>query len=170
MARTETDKEDLMVDATALVARAEFRRELESIHETTWQIVTVGFRKDGSFSVYFEQDPFYQFDVDGLLRRSFDRGLLFRTQSTTLAEPRRERTADRTTLSRIDLSTDALEYFRRRMRTHLEELQIAFKAGTLTMLRCVSEGNDMQNRAPCFLATVLAHDAEFLAKAIRGKK
>ncbi len=159
-----------MVDATALVARAEFRRELNAEHKTAWQMVTVGFRKDGSFSVYFEQDPFYQFDVNGLLRRSFDRGLLFRTQSTTLAELRRDRTSDRTTLSRIDLSPNVLEDFRRRMRTHLEELQSGFEAGTLKMLRCVSQDNDMQNRAPCFLATVLAHDAEFLAKAIPGKK
>ncbi|HIE97861.1 MAG TPA: hypothetical protein EYG03_02915 [Planctomycetes bacterium] len=170
MARTETDKEDLMVEATALVARAEFRRELNAEHKTTWRIATVGFRKDGSFSVYFEQDPFYQFDVDGLLRRSFKDGLLFRTQSTTLAQLRRDRTDDRTTLARNDLSTDALEDFRRRMRIHLEELQNGFEAGTLAMLRSVSEDNDMQNRTPNFLATVLAHDAAFLAPAIRGRK
>ncbi len=170
MARTETDKEDLMVEAAALVARAEFCREVSAANETTWRIATVGFRKDGAFSVYFEQDPFYQFDVDGLLRRSFDCGLLFRTQSTTLAQLRRVRTDDRTTLSRMDLSTDALENFRRRMRIHIEELLSGFEAGTLTLQRCVSEDSDMQKRTACFLATILAHETAFLAPAIRGRK
>lgn len=170
MARVEADKEDLMVEATALVARAEFSREINSDDETAWRIVTVGFRKDDSFSVYFEQDPFYQFDVDGLLRRSFDGGCLFRTQSTTLAQLRRVRSDDRTTLSRLDLSVDALEDFRRRMRNHLEDLQRGFAAGTLTMLRCVSDDSDMQSRITCFLSTVLALDAAFLAPAIRGRR
>ena len=170
MARTETDKEDLMVEATALVARAEFCREMNAAHKTMWRIATVGFRKDGSCTVYFEQDPFYQFDVDGLLRRSFDRGLLFRTQSTTLAQLQRDRTDDRTTLSRVDLSTSALKDFQRRMRIHLEELQNGFEAGALKMLRCVSDDSDMPDRTTCFLDTILAHNSAFLAPAIRGRK
>jgi hypothetical protein len=168
MARVETDKEDLMVEATALVVRAEFSRETHSVDDTAWRIVTVGFRKDDSFSVYFEQDPFYQFDADGLLRRSFEGGLLFRTQATTLAQLRRDKTGEQTTLSRMDLSVDALEDFRGRMIHHLEDLQKGFADQTLTMLRCVSDDRDMQSRATCFLETVLAHGAAFLAPAIRG--
>jgi hypothetical protein len=170
MARTETDKEDLMVEATALVARAEFSRGVNTDPETAWRIVTVGFRKDGSFTVYFEQDPFYQFDADGLLRRSFDGGLLFRTQSTTLAQLRRVRTDEQTTLSRMDLSADALESFRRRMRNHIEDLQKRFADQSLTMLRCVSDDSDMQSRTTSFLSMVLAHGTVFLAPAIRGRQ
>ncbi|MDG1893349.1 MAG: hypothetical protein P8J37_00415 [Fuerstiella sp.] len=170
MARVETDKEDLMVEATALVSRAEFRRETNSEDETAWRIVTVGFRRDNSFTVYFEQDPFYQFDVKGLLRRSFEGGLLFRTQSTTLAQLRRIRTDGQTTLSRTDLSAAELEEFRLRMRKHLEDLQREFADGTLTMLRCVAADSDMQTRTGHFLSTVLAHGAAFLAPTIRGRK
>ncbi len=170
MARTETDKEDLMVEATALVARAEFSRDVNTAHETAWNIVTVGFKKNGSCSVYFEQDPFYQFDADGLLRRSFAGGLLFRTQSSTLAQLQRVRTDDRTTLSRTDLAAGELEDFRQRMRVHLEELQKEFANQTLTMLRCVSDDSDMQARTTCFLETILAHEAAFLAPAIRGRE
>jgi len=171
MARVETDKEDLMVEATALVARAEFRRETDLEDETAWNIVTVGFRKDNSFTVYFEQDPFYQFDVDGLLRRSFEGGLLFRTQATTLAQLQRVRTDDRPTLSRTDLSAGALEEFRGRMRNHLEDLQARFADGTLTMLRSVdASDSDIQTRTNHFLSTVLTHGPAFLAPTIRGRK
>ncbi len=159
-----------MVEATALMTRAEFGRGGDAGQQTAWRIVTVGFKKDGACSVYFEQDPFYQFDADGLLRRSFEDGMLFRTQSTTLAQLHRVRSDEQTTLSRIDLAEVPLDDFRERMRVHLKELQKGFADETLTMLRCVSDDNDVQSRICSFLETILAHGTVFLAPEIRGKK
>ena len=85
MARHETDRENLMLEATALIRRAEW-----SIPSHSDPIVA-GFKRSGGWSLYFGSDPVYQFDADGRLRRAFVDGQIWRTQGTTLAGLRRER-------------------------------------------------------------------------------
>ncbi len=109
-----------MREATALTRRAELtvRRETEPI--------VLGFRRTGLLSVYFGQDPVFQFDVQGRLRRAFAGGLLFRSEGTTLARLQRSRTALATELVRHDLSPAELDAFREsaanRLRTLVDDL------------------------------------------------
>ena len=114
--RTETDREDIMREATALHRRASFR--MEGFADP----VIVGFKRTGAMSIYFDQDPVYQFDTEGRLRRAYRAGLLYRTQGTTLAELGRERSADQTTLLRHDLTGSEVAEFLTEMDQHLTKL------------------------------------------------
>ena len=77
MARTESHREDLMAEATALVRRAEF------LDADGRSVLVAGYRRDGSLSLYLGEDLVYHFDRDGRLKRGFVDGLLYRTQQTT---------------------------------------------------------------------------------------
>ncbi len=170
MARIEEDKEDLMVDATALVHRAEFVRTDNEDASHTWRVVTVGFRKDNSLSVYFDQDPFYQFDATGLLRRALEDSFLFRSQTDTLARLHRARSEASTTLVREDLSPEQLNAFKQRMRQHVEELVPLLADRKLERRRVVSDDEALNQRIVDALRQVLSHKDRFLSKAIRQRR
>jgi hypothetical protein len=65
MAKYTSHREDLMREATALVDRVEFLAPDNTA-------VVVGFRSDGACSVYFGDQPVYQFSSERKLRRAFD--------------------------------------------------------------------------------------------------
>jgi hypothetical protein len=116
MPRQEQDREDLLRDATAMVERAELQVKFWSAP------VFVGFRRDGSFSVYFGGDPVYQFNTAGQLRRAFIDGLLYKADHGRLANLRRERTETETVLVRHDLSDVETAALRVRMNDLLGQL------------------------------------------------
>jgi hypothetical protein len=117
MARTESDREDLMREAVALPRRVQLQIDG---HDDP---VVAGFFRDDRLAIYFGEDPVFQFDADGRLRRAFVNGRLYRTQGSTLAELSRIRSADSTELSRHDLSSAELEAFVREMENHLRALR-----------------------------------------------
>src|SRR5713226_9555672 len=105
MARYESDREDLMAEATALRERVELEVPGEAEH------FVAGFRDDGRWSIYFGADPVYHFDANGGLRRAFVAGDLYRSQARTLARLIRTRTQSEVQLVRHDLDPDELEQF-----------------------------------------------------------
>jgi hypothetical protein len=168
MAKIESDKEDLIVEATALVERAEYLPDNEPTFP--WNVVTIGYRKDGSLSLYCDQDPFYQFDNAGRLRRAHVGGLLYRSQSGTLAELNRQRTEHQTILQRKDLNTDQKNQFQRQMTDCLNRLQSAFGAGQLHKNRSVPADLCLTERTMAFIECVLARGTDFLSDSIRTRK
>lgn len=98
MALHESDREDLLREATALVERAEFR--LSHLPEP----VTIGFRRDGALSLFLGPDPVYQFTATGELRRAFVGGLLYKAENGHLVELRRERSESAVHLVRRTLA------------------------------------------------------------------
>ena len=127
MAHHEQDREDIMAEAVALIRRVEFRWTQKEAEEP----VVAGFKRSGHFSIYFGQDPAYHFDVDGLLRRAYRSGFLYRTQGSTLARMHRERDSSATTLVRVDLDATLLEEFRQELLNrfkgvtdHVDDLEI----------------------------------------------
>ena len=117
MAQHEEDREDLMREAVALPDRVKL-----SVGGFG-SLITIGFRSNSAMSVFIGQDPVYQFDPEGGLRRAFVDGLLYRSQQSTLAMLRRERTDTQTLLLRTDLADDALQAFRDTMMHSLELLE-----------------------------------------------
>lgn len=117
MARYESDREDLMRDATALKRRVELSIEGEPKNPI------VGFGDQGFLSIYFDPDSVYHFDDAGRLRRAFVGGHLFRTQETTLARLTRVRTETETKLKRYDLSTGELDQFLETLKDRLQSLR-----------------------------------------------
>lgn len=134
MARIETDREDLMREATALRQRAEWEVPTEP------EPVVTGFKSDGSLSVYLGQDPVYQFAPSGQLRRAFVSGFLYRTQGDTLARIHRERTDTESTLVRHDLTAAELEDFRSSMRERLNHLHERLRDSSARVVRQVPDG------------------------------
>ena len=161
MARNESDREDLIREATALRQRAEW-----DVPAEPGPVVT-GFRRDGSLSVFFEQDPVYQFNPDGQLRRAYVDGLLYRTQGTTLAELRRERTATETTLIRRDMEPAELADFAAAMRTRLADLRQSLSSGTARLIREVIE--ELPPDYPAAIETAISAES-WLAPAIATRR
>ncbi len=129
MAHTESDREDLIREAIALSPRAELQVPRFTVP------VTVGFRSDGACSLFFGQDPVYQFDAAGGLRRAYVTGLLFRSQGDTLAQLTRMRTTEQTILQRVDLEPAALHEFRQQMTETLQLLAACLAAETVVIQR-----------------------------------
>jgi hypothetical protein len=136
MARNETEREDLLREAVGLDPRGELRCEGLS------GLVTAGYRTGGALSLYFGQDPVYQFDGAGRLRRAFVEGLLFRSERGTLARLRRERTDDAVLLVRHDLEAGELAEFREQMLRRLGQLQRALELENFEVVRSVPDGQE----------------------------
>ena len=166
MARKESDKEDLIADATALVDRAEYRYPVNADRRFSWTLITVGFRKNKSFSIYFDQDPFYQFDPNGSLRRACENGFLYRSEQSSLARLNRERSETQTTLQRIDLDLLQLEAFRDRLMAHFHEFATALRDQKVTRHRAITELKNIDHETLNFLETVLQKSAPFLSSTI----
>jgi hypothetical protein len=100
MARQEHTREDLLAEATALVERVEIALDGSQQH------VVVGFRRDGSASIYFGEDPAYHFNSQGELRRAYLDGRLLKAERGRLVAMTRERTDREVQLLSRELSTD----------------------------------------------------------------
>ena len=96
MARDESSREDLLREATALVERIELRitAPISAAHDRDDHVV-VGFRANGAASFFFGDDPVYQFNSAGQLRRAYCGGLLFKATHGRLVSLQRVRQAER---------------------------------------------------------------------------
>lgn len=162
MARTEDDREDLMREAVALPNRVELT--VGGFDE----FITIGFRANAAMSIFIGPDSVYQFDAEGRLRRSFVDGLLYRSQHTTLARLKRERSETQTSLLRTDLSEEDLLEFRRTMQSLLSSLEQKLAVGDFKTIRCVPESSNHISRILVALATVRGAEP-WLSPAIRRR-
>ena len=143
MARHESDRDDLLREATALVERVELR-----LPENPESVIA-GFRRDGSASFFFGQSPVYQFNTSRELRRAFRDGLLYKTENGRLIEMRRERTATAIELRSRLLSDDETAAFLTVALTRLGELRDALSAGLAVVVGQVPDpanGADVKSR------------------------
>jgi hypothetical protein len=164
MARNESDREDLMREATALGRRIEFSAPLEPA------TIVAGFRNSGGLSIYFGPDPVYHFDESARLRRAFVGGLLYRTQGTTLAMLKRVRTPAATELCRQDLNDDEQSDFREKVADRLRSLQLALDAGEVAIVQQVPEEDpSLLADLTRLLKTLLSTNVS-LAPSIPGKR
>lgn len=163
MTRGEADREDLWGKAVSLTSRAELVREGSA------EPILAGFRDNGWFSIYFGQNVMLQFTPDGGLRRAYRHGDLFRTQGTTLARLRRQRTDEETTLLRFDLPPDELREFRAWLIQTMDEFRIELTSGRLTVSREINRRPaPLLNEVLAAVRQILSAD-RFLSPAIPGK-
>lgn len=128
MARNESDREDLLREATALVDRAEFLLPGEP------EPVVAGFRRDGSFSVYFGGDRVVQFNSAAQLRRGFFDGQLLKATQGGLVWLTRERTPTETILHSRELTAAESAATLGRATDLVERLSWALETGTFTLV------------------------------------
>ena len=146
MAKIEREREDLIRDATAYVARCELRAPNER------EPVFVGFRSNGCVSFYFGEEAVYQFNASGALRRAHCGDALWKAEDGKLVAMTRERTAGETRLVRREPPADEVEHFLQTMAMRLTKLRGALEDGTAELIRSVPEGIDVARRASEWLA------------------
>jgi hypothetical protein len=146
MPREEHDREDLLREATALIERAELR-----VADCDAPVV-VGFRDNGSFSVFFGGDPVYQFNSAGQLRRAYVAGLLYKAQHGHLMRLRRERTATETALWQQSLGPEDEKTFLADAKERLDALSSALEEQRFTLIGKVPADADAVDRTRRWLS------------------
>jgi hypothetical protein len=144
MAREESNREDLLAEATALVHRIE-------LAATDGSTVVVGFRAGGEFSAFFGQDPAYHFNRSDELRRAYCGGLLIKAAGRRLFSLKRVRTEEESQLVRHALSDAEQESFISEMTRRLRELQAMLAAGAFEAGRQVPADFDVLKRVRSWL-------------------
>ena len=161
MARDESPREDLLREATALVERVELGPAGGEMHSTSSASasslsganhIVVGFRASGALSVFFGEDPVYQFNAAGQLRRAFCDGLLYKAARGRLVSLRRERRPDAVQLIRCELTDDEHEAFVSRMQDWLRELSRELGRGAYTVVGQVPQDVDVLSRVRAWLS------------------
>ncbi len=152
MAREESDREEILREATGLVERAEL--SVAGFPET----IVFGFRRNGAVSLFVSQNEVYQFDVAGAWRRSYLSGRLLKAEGGRLVELTRERSANQTILLRRDLSdaefTTLCAQLHDRLITFADRLS---RPGDYTVVGQVSAtGTDVVRRFVDWLRVMLA--------------
>ena len=145
MSRQESEREDLLREATALVERVELRLPEQP------ESIVAGFRRDGSASFFFGQSPVYQFNSRRELRRAYVDGLLYKTDNGRLIEMRRERTAVAVELHSRGLPDDEAAKFLVAAEVWLGSLRDALAAGTADVLGQVPIEKDVAARVTAWL-------------------
>ncbi len=164
MARHAADREDLFAEAVAMTRRLAGRWSAEG------PLIVAGFRENGWLTVYLGPDPMYQFDAEGRLRRAFRDELLYRTQGTTLARLRRERTSETTELLRYDLTSGELAEFRQIVYGDLQPLVKALADGRF-LVESLVPADDADIAADIVETLHLVFAANpWLAPAVPGKQ
>jgi hypothetical protein len=147
MAR-EHDREDLLAEAKALVERASLKLE-GCDHE-----VLVGFRRDGSASIYFGPDRVYHLASEGQLRRAFVEGLLYKAERGRLVALDRRRSPDAVELLRHEPSAAEQAAFVADAQRHLGGLLDALARGHYRIAGKVPADRDVIGRAAGWLSRI----------------
>ena len=146
MAREESSREDLLREATALVERIELA--------SSDQHIVAGFRRDGSLSIFFGEDPVYQFNAAGELRRAYSSGRLLKASNGRLVVLNRVRTEHAVQLVRHELSRKEEAEFVRQMSELLRSFAQLIEANDLEVVGQVPDGADVLGRVKASLATL----------------
>lgn len=160
MARQESQREDLLRDATALAERI----ELAPPGNEASDHVVVGFRTVGAMSIFFGEDPVYQFNTAGQLRRAFSDGLLLKAERGRLVSLRRDRHSDEVRLLRHELADDEQALFLSQIHERLREFAAQLEAGRLAVIGQVPAEADVLSRVTAWLAS---HDSLSIADSPR---
>jgi hypothetical protein len=147
MARQESDREDLLREATALVERIEFAPVAGD-----GEHVVVGFRRDGAASIYFGADPAYHFNAAGELRRAYCDGLLIKAERGRLVSLDRVRQADEVQLLRREMPADAERKFLGELIERMRMLLLQLREQQLVSVGQVPADADVVGRVMAWLA------------------
>jgi hypothetical protein len=162
-ANRDANSEDPMREMVALTERV----ELQST--ANLQTIVAGFRRNGFLCVYWGEDPYYQFDDQGRLRRARVDTHLFRTQGSGLARLTCEYEPDAAVLLRHELDRTELADFREAMLARVRALYEALAGAQLRLVRQVPPESPVVERLLRGLETVL-HAAGELAPAINSAR
>jgi hypothetical protein len=162
MAREESDREDLLREATALVERI----ELAPVGESAGEHLVAGFRAGGAASFFFGADPVYQFNAAGELRRAYCAGVLIKASRGRLVSLKRERLATEVQLLSRELTDAEQAAFVATMADRLRRLVAVLDAGRYAVVGQVPADANVLSRVRTWLAT---HDGLRIANSPRAE-
>jgi hypothetical protein len=146
MARKPHPREDFIADATALVQRVELRRNDHA------EPIAAGFRSDGSLSLLFGDDPVYQFNSLGQLRRAFANDRMYKADRGRLVVLARENRGGRVQLTQEALPPADAQQFLVAVAGRLTELAGQIAAGQVQVVAAVPSQADVVARLSDWLA------------------
>jgi hypothetical protein len=147
MARFTKDREDLLLEATALVPRVMLRMTL--LCEPCE--VFAGFRGQ-SLSVYFDASPVYHFNRAGELRRAFIDDQLVKAEQGRLVGTVRERSPTAVVLASTPLSGVAVERLAAGLCSRLAEVRGNLNRGEFELVGQTPPGGEGVDRLRAWLA------------------
>jgi hypothetical protein len=156
MAREESNREDLLREATALVERIELVPNFDPPIATSalgGEHIVAGFRRHGALSIFFGEDPVYQFNAAGELRRAYCDGKLLKATRGRLAAMQRVRTQHEIQLVRHDLSREDEAAFLTQMEDRLRHFSRSIDANIFDVVGHVPPDVDVLSRLKKWLAT-----------------
>ena len=162
MAREESDREDLLREATALVERI----ELAPVGENSSEHVVAGFRTNGAVSFFIGSEPVYQFNAAGELRRAFCNGVLIKAARGRLISLRRQRLEHETQLLSRELSDTEQNDFIAAMSDRLHTFATDLAADRYRIVGQVPPDADVLGRVRNWLAE---HGAWSIANSPRAE-
>ena len=139
MARQESDREDLIREATGLVDRVEY--QVDFVDEP----IVVGFRRDGSASFFFGQARVYQFNSQNQLRRGYLNDKLVKAERHSLVTLTRQRTDSEVQLIRHEMSEVEQQEYLAEARATIEALKTSIAENRAVILRSVSSDETTQS-------------------------
>ena len=145
MARRESEREDILREATALAERVELK--IPDFEEP----VVVGFRREGAASVFFGADPVCQFNTAGELRRAYVGGLPYKAERGRLVALRRERSDAEVVLIRHELDDAETRAILSVLEAHLSRLEAAFSQCSFSVAGQVPIDADIIGRVRLWL-------------------
>ena len=157
MAREESSREDLLREATALVERIEIvpRSFGSSIatNELPCEHIVAGFRPDGALSIFFGEDPVYQFTAAGELRGAYCNGMLLKAVRGRLVALQRMRTQREVQLVRHELNATEEAASAAQMAKYLGELATLLDTNSFEVAGQMPHDVDVVGRLRDWLAT-----------------
>jgi hypothetical protein len=164
MARDESSREDLLRQATALIERIELIPHATgpsaASNPLIGEHIVAGFRQGGALSIFFGEDPVYQFNAAGELRRAYCNGKLLKANRARLVTLERVRTEHEVQLVRHELSTQEEAAFLSQMEQHLRGLSWLINANSIEVVGQVPADGNVLSRLKEHLAT---HDKPRIA-------
>ncbi|HTU27444.1 MAG TPA: hypothetical protein VMF30_18685 [Pirellulales bacterium] len=151
MAREEEPRENLIAEATALVERVELLASGQQ------EPIVAGFRREGSLSLFFGDDPVYQFNAARQLRRAYVGGRLYKAAGGRLLEITRERDAARLHLASRELTPAESARFVAGLQSLLDGLATKLRGGQVQVVATVPSDADVVGRLELWLAEQGAH-------------
>jgi hypothetical protein len=161
MAREESHREDLLREATALVERIELRLGTADNPIGTGSArascandgpIVIGFRANGALSIFFGDDPVFQFNAAGELRRAYCGGRLIKAVRGRLVSLQRVRHQTEVQLLSQPLTDGEQSAFIASMQQRLRHLADALENGGYRVVGRVPADADVLGRVQEWLA------------------
>jgi hypothetical protein len=149
VARDEHHREDLLAEATALVERAELTLAGDA------EPIVAGFRRDGSLSIYFGDDPAFHFNSAGELRRAYNRGRIYKAERRKLVALERRRVTGEVQLIRHEMTADEASAFLKELGERIKHVQSALAQGDWRLVGQVPASSDVVARIRRWLEHVV---------------